>query len=81
MEHIKFVVLIFTVMKTSNIMSEYAGAFLHYAAMTVYEVCPESSRIFHIKIFPSFLEAIQPCRPQSTRLYFVCTAASVSATF
>jgi len=32
-------------------------------------------------MFPSYLEAIQPCRLQSTPLYSVCTAASVSSIF
>jgi hypothetical protein len=32
-------------------------------------------------IFQSYLEAIQPCRLQSTPLYSVCTAASVSSMF
>ena len=47
----------------------------------VYEVCPENSRIYPVKIFSSYLEAIQPCRLQSTPLYSVCTAASVSSIF
>ena len=46
-----------------------------------YEVCPENSRTYRVKIFHSYLEAIQPCRLQSTPLYSVCTAASVSSMF
>ena len=34
-----------------------------------YEVCPENSRIYCVKIFPSYPEAIQSCRLQSTPLY------------
>jgi hypothetical protein len=47
----------------------------------VYVACPENSRMYRIKIFQSYLEAIQPCRLQSTPLYYVCTAASVSSMF
>jgi len=46
-----------------------------------YEVCPENSRIYRLKIFQFYLEAIQPCRLQSTPLYSVCTAAKVSSIF
>ena len=50
-------------------------------ARSTYEVCPENSRIYRVKIFQSYLEAIQPCQLQSTPLYSVCTAASVSSMF
>ena len=50
-------------------------------ASLIYEVCPENSRIYRLKIFQSYLEVIQPCRLQSTPLYSVCTAASVSSMF
>ena len=43
------------------------------AAEMKYEVCPEYSRIYRVKIFQSYLEAIQPCRLQSSPLYSVCT--------
>ena len=52
-----------------------------YGVPHVYEVCPENSRIYRVKRFQSYLEAIQPCRLQSTPLYSVCTAASVSSMF
>ena len=55
--------------------------FCAYHLDTIYEVCPENSRIYRVKIFQSYLEAIQPCRLQSTPLYSVCTATSVSAMF
>ena len=47
----------------------------------MYEVCPENSRIYRVKIFQSYLEAIQPCRLQSPPLYSERTAASVSTMF
>jgi hypothetical protein len=47
----------------------------------VYVACPENFRTYRIKIFQSYLEATQPCRLQSTPLYSVCTAASVSSMF
>ena len=34
----------------------------------MYEFCPENSQIYRVKIFQSYLEAIQPCRLQSTPL-------------
>jgi hypothetical protein len=46
-----------------------------------YVACPENFRMYRMKIFQSYLEAIQPCRLQSTLLYSVCTAASVSSMF
>ena len=52
-----------------------------YFVFYTYEVRPENSRIYRVKIFPSYLEAIQPCRLQSTPLYSVCTAASFSSMF
>jgi hypothetical protein len=48
---------------------------------SVYVACPENFQMYRIKIFHSYLEAIQPCRLQSTPLYSVCTAASVSSMF
>ena len=48
---------------------------------SMYEVYPENSRIYRIKIFQSYLEAIRSCCLQSTPLYSVCTAASVSSMF
>jgi len=47
----------------------------------MYEICPENSRVYRVKNFPSYLEAIQLCRLQSTPLYSVCIAASVSSMF
>ena len=55
--------------------------YVHVSHLAVYEVCLENFRIYCVKIFQSYLEAIQPCRLQSTPLYSVCTAASVSSMF
>ena len=65
-------------------MPRFSVAFLLHTSMCrpgIYEVCPENSRIYRVKIFQSYLEAIKPCRLQSTPLYSVCTAASVSSMF
>ena len=48
-------------------------------AIQIYEVCLENSRIYRVKIFQSYLEAIQPCHLQNTPLYSVCTAASTDS--
>ena len=45
------------------------------------DVCPENSLIYPVKILPSYLETIQPCRLQSTPFYSVRTAAYVSSMF
>ena len=52
----------------------YKINFLH---LVKYEVCPENSRIYRVKIFQSYLEAIQPCGLQSTPLYSARTAFNV----
>jgi len=57
------------------------GTYGIYIYIYTYEVCPKNSRIYRVKIFPSYLEATQPCRLQSTPLYSVCTADSVSSMF
>jgi hypothetical protein len=66
---------------TFSVRQKYTLYWTYSMWKIMYEVCPENSRKYRVKNFQSYLEAIQPCHLQSTPLYSVCTAASISSMF